>query len=972
MKCSKCQTDNLSDAKFCKECAAPLKPSEKFPGPPTITLTTPLIHLAKGVTFAGKYNILEELGRGGMGIVYKAEDTKLKRIVALKFLPEELSKDRHALARFEREAQAASALNHSNICVIHDIDEADGQPFIAMEYVAGRTLDELIGRKGLKLLEALAYSIQITDALAKAHAAGIIHRDLKPSNIIVTEDGLVKILDFGLAKLTETAEPGEEGAATAILPAESPHTEEGFIVGTVAYMSPEQAEGRKVDARSDIFSFGSVLYEMLTGQRAFRGESKVSTLSAILHKDPRPASEITAVVPMEVERILDRCLRKDRQRRWQTMSDLKIALQDVKEESESAKLAAMASERGRKPRWVWLAAAGLAIVAIAASIGLWITRRPPSVIDLKTERFTFNPGITDTPAISSDGKFIAYASDRSGEGNLDIYVQYTTGGQPSRLTQHKADDYEPSFSPDSSHIMFRSERDGGGLYIVETLGGTPERRLVSGGRSPSFSPDGTMVAYVEDSPSGFPPTQKIYLVSSKGGPPNPFQPAFGVASNGPFRPTLTWSADGKHLAFSAIRAGNPPILDWWIAPLDGSTPIATGAVANLSLPNIPQLQLQGLYGKYLYFFRGSMVEGIHLFRAPLAPATWKISGPAQRLTSGGGTHLNLAVASNGQMVFSILSIAVDFASLPLPLKGGMASQPLTNITSDATIKGGLSISRDGSVMAYVAFVSWEMGRLEIRVRNFATGRETAYTSKNLPTFSSPQISPDGSMLAYIEQIEGKIVSFVGPPESLPGRQICEDGQILGFFSDSKQVMILHGVNRLVRQNLSTGAQTELLTVASGGLLDARLSPDDRWIVFVVATPDRPIETYIAPVGDESPPPETWLRIPTDRSYVNIVGNLISPTLQITRSFSPVWAADGDLLYYFSDRDGHTCIWAQRLDPKTKQPQGAPYALYHMHRTETSPATWGSRMFLAGARDKLIIPVWTVTGNLWTAKIDVHK
>ena len=971
MKCPKCQTDNPSESKFCMECATLLKPSEKFPAPPTITLKMPLAVLAKGTVFAGKYKIIEELGRGGMGIVYKAEDTKLKRIVALKFLPEELSKDRHALERFEREAQAASALNHPSICVIHDIDEADGKHFITMEYVAGRTLDHLIGRKGLKLLEALAYSVQITDALAKAHAAGIIHRDLKPSNIVVTEDGLVKVLDFGLAKLTETAEPGEEGVTATTLPSECPRTEEGVIVGTVAYMSPEQAEGRKVDARSDIFSFGSVFYEMLTGQHAFCGESKISTLSAILHKDPKPASEVTAAVPTEVERILDRCLRKDAQRRWQTMSDLKIALQDVKEESESGKLAAIAPQRARKARWVWLAAAGLAVVAIAAAIALWTTRRPAPAIDLKTERFTFNPGITDTPAISSDGKLIAYASDRSSEGNLDIYVQYISGGQPSRLTHHEADDYEPTFSPDGSQIVFRSERDGGGLYVVETLGGT-ERKLVSGGQSPSFSPDGSTVAYIEDRPYGFPPVQKIHLVSSKGGQPKPFQPAFGVAG-GPFRPTLTWSADGKHLAFSGIRAGNPPVSDWWIAPLDGDPPVATGAVTNLNLPNIPQLQLAGWYGKYLYFFRGSMVEGVHLFRTPLAPGAWKISGPAQRLTSGGGTHLNLSIASNGQMVFSIVSIAVDFASLPLPPKGRPASQPLTNITSDATIKGGLSISRDGSVVAYIAWVSWETGRLEIRVRNLVTGRETVYTSKNLPIFSTPQISPDGSMLAYAEEIRGKLVSFVGPPESLPGRQVCEDGQILGFFSDSQHALIRYGVNRLVRQNLSTGAQTPLLTVASGGVLDARLSPDDRWLVFVVAAPDRPIETYIAAVGDASPLPETWLRIPTDRSYVNILGNLISPTLRIARSFSPVWAADGDLLYYFSDRDGHTCIWAQRLEPKTKQPQGAPYALYHLHRIETSLASFsGQRMFLAGARDKLIMPIWTVTGNLWTARVDVHK
>jgi hypothetical protein len=367
-----------------------------------------------------------------------------------------------------------------------------------------------------------------------------------------------------------------------------------------------------------------------------------------------------------------------------------------------------------------------------------------------------------------------------------------------------------------------------------------------------------------------------------------------------------------------------------------------------------------------------MVEGVHLFRAPFAPRTWKISDPVQRLTSGGGIHANLSVASNGQMVFSILNIAEDFASLPLSPKGSPASQPLTKITSDATIKGGLSVSRDGSVIAYVAYLSWETGRLEIRIRDHVTGREIVYTSKNLTTSAYPQLSPDGSMLAYSEQVEGKFISFVGPVESLPGRQICEDGQVLGFFSDAKEALIRYRKGRLVRQNLSTGVETELLTLASGEVLDARLSPDDRWLAFVVAAPGQLVETFIAPVAAASPPAETWVRIPIDRSFVNIYGNLLYAVLRNARSISPAWAVDGDQLYYFSDRDGHNCIWAQRLNPQTKHPQGAPYALYHIHRTESSAATWGARMFLAGARDKLIVPVWTVTSNLWTAKVDAGK
>ena len=228
------------------------------------------------------YHIIEKLGGGGMGVVYKAEDTRLHRFVALKFLPEEVARDRQALSRFQREAQAASALNHPNICTIYDIGEHDGRAFIAMEFISGKTLDRLIPRNGLRVNEALKQSVQIANALAAAHKSGIVHRDLKPGNVMATEQGLVKVLDFGLAKLTESGGSGEDEATRTL----KPTTEEGVIVGTVSYMSPEQAEGKKLDARSDIFSFGAVLYEMVTGRRAFQGDSRLSTMTAILREEP--------------------------------------------------------------------------------------------------------------------------------------------------------------------------------------------------------------------------------------------------------------------------------------------------------------------------------------------------------------------------------------------------------------------------------------------------------------------------------------------------------------------------------------------------------------------------------------------------------------------------------------------------------------------------------------------------------------
>src|SRR5262245_7368952 len=242
------------------------------------------------------YRIESKLGEGGMGVVYKAHDTHLDRPVAIKVLTPEAASNPARRQRFVQEARAASALDHPNIITIYDIAEAEGQFFIAMQYVAGKTLREMQRRGRMPLNEILRYAIQTADALAQAHAHGIVHRDLKPENIMVSEQGQVKILDFGLAKLTERSE-SNESAPTETL---KPHTEEGTILGTVAYMSPEQADGKKVDARSDVFSFGSVLYEMVTGRRAFQGETKLSTLTAILNKDPRPMEGI----PPELERIV--------------------------------------------------------------------------------------------------------------------------------------------------------------------------------------------------------------------------------------------------------------------------------------------------------------------------------------------------------------------------------------------------------------------------------------------------------------------------------------------------------------------------------------------------------------------------------------------------------------------------------------------------------------------------------------------
>ncbi|HUB77782.1 MAG TPA: protein kinase [Bryobacteraceae bacterium] len=448
------------------------------------------------------YEVVEKLGEGGMGVVYKAHDSHLDRFVAIKVLPPEKVVDAERKRRFVQEAKTASALNHPGIVTIYDIGQSEGADFIAMEFIDGKTLDALIGRKGLKLNEALKYAIQIADALAKAHSVGIVHRDLKPGNVMVTEGGRVKVLDFGLAKLTEREAMPEDSTRTL-----QPSTEVGVIVGTASYMSPEQAEGKKVDARSDIFSFGSVLYEMLTGQRAFRRDTPALTLAAILHMEPVP---LEPAIPREVDKVVMHCLRKDPARRYQHLDDVKIALEDLKEESETgAWEGAAAVERTRRRWWPWAGGAAAALLLAAGLV--WRPREGTPPEDLRPVPL-ISTGNSCCQSFSPDGTKVAFAWTGEQDANpnaaaqtahWEIYVkQIGAPGNPIKLTTTPADvawgAIDAEWSPDDRWIAYRRGRtDGSDLVLIPPLGG-PERTLAdeSGTRGLSaWTPDGKWLAF---------------------------------------------------------------------------------------------------------------------------------------------------------------------------------------------------------------------------------------------------------------------------------------------------------------------------------------------------------------------------------------------------------------------------------------------------------------------------------------------
>jgi len=450
------------------------------------------------------FDILEKLGEGGMGVVYKARDAHLDRLVAIKVLPPDKLAHRGRRLRFVQEAKTASALNHPGIVTIHDISQHGGVDFIVMEFVDGRTLDRVIPRRGLSPNETVDYGIQIADALAAAHAAGIVHRDLKPSNVIVDAHGRLKLLDFGLAKLVDPSGAARwEDGPTITHPAAM--TAHGVIVGTVAYMSPEQAEGKAVDARTDIFSFGSVLHEMVTGQRAFQGDSPLSTATAVLREEPKLVSQLREGVPRELERLISRCLRKDPERRWQAMSDITIALRELKDEADSSppSVGLAARPRPRRVRWM-VAALSLVLAAVVIGVVFWRDRAggptasPPG--PFTAIPLTTYPGREQQPSFSPDGNSVAFMWNGETEDNWDIYVKLIGAGSPQRLTTDPAIDLSPAWSPDGRSIAFGRVRDdprGVAILVVPSRGGAEREVLQT--RTSGVLGRGQILAWSADS-----------------------------------------------------------------------------------------------------------------------------------------------------------------------------------------------------------------------------------------------------------------------------------------------------------------------------------------------------------------------------------------------------------------------------------------------------------------------------------------
>jgi len=725
----------------------------------------------------GAYEIAGEIGAGGMGAVYRARDTRLGRTVAIKVIAGAGALDPAARDRFTREARLIASLNHPNICAIHDVGCEGDLHFLVMEYVDGEPLDRLMHRRRLRIDEALRHGVAIADALAAAHAAGIVHRDLKPSNVMIDERGHVKLLDFGLAKLIGTGHPSGDAqtSATALV------TAPGLVVGTAPYMSPEQAEGQAVDARSDIFSFGAVLYEMLAGRRAFAGNSVASTLAAVLKEQPKPLREVVPGVPSDLDRLVMRCLQKDVSRRWQTMLDLPVLLREIQDEYGVARTEDGGPVRtGWRRRWVVAAACLLLAAAGGALLWKYGAERlpPPAIGPLTTYR-----GSETSPSFSPDGSQVAFAWDGERGENRDIYVKLLGEIVPRGLTSDPAADEWPAWTPDGERIAFQRTSAGGPTqFIVMSALGGAEHKL---GEFPAIGP-------------------------------------------------MSWSADGRWLVFAETGGGLS------VLSSDGRD---RRAVTSPAAPRYHLYPAVSPDGRWLAYLEAAQLWNTgEVFVVPLGPDGTPRGAPRQ-ITRLGLTVIGLTWSRDSASVLFGAAFTMDTPRYLWRAWLDPKRQPER-----------LDIAGDRAAFPAVA----------------PAGNRLAF-SRDLADFDIWRYSTDGTL----DRLIASSLLEVSP-------QFSPDARFVTFASaragGTSEIWIAH----------ADGSNPRQLTDRIGSYQGTpQWSPDGRWIAFDSRGQDGTPHVWI--VDASGGPPR---RLTADAHAENV----------------PAWSHDGRWVYYRSNRTGTREIW----------------------------------------------------------------
>ncbi len=870
------------------------------------------------------FRILDKLGEGGMGTVYLAEDQRLNRRVAVKILPAEFSHDMIRLARFEREAKILASLNHANIAAIYGLEEEDERRLLILELVEGETLAQRLRLGPVPLNRALDIARQIANGLESAHARGIIHRDLKPANVMIADGGGVKILDFGLAKPVEPDPP----ASLSRAPTFAADTRAGAILGTFPYMSPQQARGESVDKRADIWAFGCVLYEMLTGRQTFPGETAPDVLGKVLETQP-DWSLLPEDVPGTVRSLLRHTLQKDLGQRLHDIADARLEIEDVLAGVSVGQIGAPAKQTaGNLARGVSLAlAAALLAVLVVAGLALL----SPQPFELRIERtlpLTSAPGLEERPTWSSDGTRIAYAGEEG--GNMDVWVRQVSGGQAVSLTgSFDGFDGNPAWSPDGQWIAFVSARDGGGIFVVAALGGPP-RRVVPLYFDPSLDFVG-MIPTLSWSADGrnlaFTTWSALFTVPAFGGVPQrvPHEPQEALAPMS----EPAWSPDGTRLAYTEFTGTGTSVSTIWSLRVDGSDarPLTEGT----SLDHQPYYSRDG---RRLFFIsdRGG------------TPDVWWIEldakgsrkGPARPLTAGVGVGSFALTADETMLAYAKVVERSNIYSVPADERRVLTLEDAQPITMTNHVIEFIDVSPDGE---WIAFDSNRSGNADIWLMRRDGGELEQVTTHRAHDWF-PRFSPDGRRLAFYSLRDGNRNLYLTPVGGGAVTQLTDDpakdwfpnwspdGREIAFCSyrtGNSDVWIISQDGGEPRQvTFHEGIDSYPVWSPGGDLLAFSSNRDRHWEIFLVpARGGRPRRLTNA----------AWFRL-----------NLF------------VWSADGRTIYTQARGIGPQALWSVRVKDGTVRPL---MEIRGSQRPYQSLAVHG---------DRLYFPLWERLGDLWLAEL----
>lgn len=879
----------------------------------------------------GHYRIVERIGQGGVGQVYRAEDLRLDRNVAVKMLSQPSPKP-DQVARFEREAKAAAALDHPNILAIHEFGHDGAMPYVVMELLDGCNLRQRLGDGALPVRTAIDYALDIVNGLAAAHEKGICHRDLKPENIFITNDGRVKILDFGLANVRapEGSLTAGDGVTREAL------TLPGVIVGTPSYMAPEQVRGERGDDRADIFAVGLVLFEMLTGHRAFYGPTAIETFTAILHADAPLHLLDQRAVPPALVAIVGRCLNKRPDERFRSVRDVHSALRGAQatvavETPSSARAGQnrldswkeIAAYLGRGVRTVqrWEREEQLpirrlphakrgSVYANREEVARWWESRQTGLSETPTpkveesrpasgfERVTNTSAMTFSPSLSSDGRMLVFVSDGGEDDALPQVWLQQVGGAALRLTTEQRDCAEPTFSADDTLVLFTAKADRSlNVYAVPTLGGPP-RLLRRNARSARMSPDGRWLAYVSlDSARGF------QLGTREGTGDRT------VAADLTDISCVVWSPDSAYVLVGAHQDSRfEP--DYWVVPIDGRPPIDTRIMGRFrsqgTVLDMPPVWVRD----FLVLTVGGR-NGAILWRQRLAPQTFQAADEPEPITRG-TEWAHYPAAAGSRLAFVSAHADMNLWSLAIDASG-MTNGPPRRLTRGPGVLGHLSITADGRTLAYF---SARTGMPSVFIRDLESGSETVLGGP--PPKGFPAISPSGARLAHGALAPGPRAMRPVFIVDLPGgtsRQLSEDcGGRPRLWLDDDSILVETFGSRLkafIVVDATTGSVRPLLSSLDRSLSNPCLSPDSRWIAFDAATPGGSPAVFFAPIDRSAPVPESdWIMVDDGASH-------------------PFWSRDGRLLYYLPATPNlalRRVIRARPVDATSRRPEADSFVV----------------------------------------------